>query len=151
MKAGTKVTLKNNETFKKAMPSGVLFEDLYCTFLVGGKSIQIEQINTVKGTYRQQAEAVRKLGFRLLAKRAAVGSAKHVRTRPMFSPAGPEGGAAGWLCSGRFVVVDDRITDEALARIWEIAGLRIGLCDWRPDSPKSPGPYGRFRVELRKV
>lgn len=142
MKAGAKVTLKNQETFKKASQSGIVFDNLYAQFLCHGKRIPVAAVNKIAGKFSEHSEAVLKLGFRLLAKRAKVGSAKHVRVRPMFS---------NWSATGTFLVVDDRITENALQQIWEIAGLRIGVGDWRPDSPQAPGPYGRFSVVVERM
>ena len=140
MKAGAKITFKNRETYKKIIPSAVLFEDLNAAFFNRGKQVRVPDIEAITGTYAEQAKAVLDLGFRLLAKRASVGQSKHVRVRPLFSD---------WSVEGQILVVDDTITKDCVERIFETAGLRIGLCDWRPDAPKSPGPYGRFRVTIK--
>lgn len=142
MKAGAKVTLKDRQTFKKAVPSGVIFSDLFVDFLVNGKKIPLTSVEGVKGTFQQQAEAVKALGFSLLVKRAKIGSAKHVRVRPIFK---------NWSAAGTFNVTDQRITETALKAIVNAAGLYIGIGDWRPDSPQSPGPHGCFTVELEKL
>jgi hypothetical protein len=142
VKAGAKVTIQKNETFKKAMASGITFDSVFATFLVNGKRIKFADCMAVKGTFSEQAAAVKKLGFRLMLKRAAVNGKKHVRVRPEF---------AKWTVETAITVTEDRITDKALRDIWVNAGLYIGLCDWRPDSPKSPGPYGKFSVEVQSV
>lgn len=140
VKAGAKVTLVKQESFKKAMASGIQFDAPFADFLVGGNHVKIADCIKIAGPFAAQAEAVKKLGFRLLVKRAAVNGKKHVRVRPMFS---------NWQLITTFTVLEDRITDDALRQIWTAAGLYIGLCDWRPDSPKAPGPYGKFSVELK--
>jgi hypothetical protein len=139
VKAGAKVVLKNAETFKKAMASGITFDSVFATFLVNGKQIKFADCMAVRGTFSEQAAAVKKLGFRLLVKRAAIKGSKHVRVRPEFGK---------WAVEAAITVTEDRITDAALREIWVNAGLYIGLCDWRPDSPKSPGPYGKFSVVI---
>lgn len=142
VKAGAKVTLQRQETFKKAMASGILFTDLYASFANNGKPIKYDDYMGVDGKFSEHATKVKKLGFELLVKRAAVGAAKHVRVRPMFR---------NWSATAQLTVVDDRITDEVLKKVWEYAGLMVGIGDWRPDSPKKPGPYGRFAVTLNKA
>ena len=77
----------------------------------------------------------------LFVKRAKVGTAKHVRVRPRFE---------NWTVSGRIIITNSEITYERLCEFFEIAGDRVGLGDWRPSS-KTPGPYGRFKAELRKA
>lgn len=144
MKAGAKITYKNKETYKKVVPSTILFLDLYAEFRYSGKPLEIGAVNAIKGAFPQHLAAVRKLGFDLLVKRAKIGQSKHVRVRPMFRD---------WTVSGEGLVADDSLisctgTDSRLAEIWRIAGMRIGLCDWRPDAPQSPGPYGRFTVAI---
>jgi hypothetical protein len=39
---------------------------------------------------------------------------------------------------------------ETLENIWLYAGKK-GLGDWRPSSPRHPGPWGMFRAEVREV
>lgn len=142
VKAGAKVSLKNQETFKKAMASGVVFDSTFAEFFINGKPLKIADCTNVKGKFADQATNVKKLGFKLMVKRASVGAAKHVRVRPEF---------ANWTATASFTITEDRITEDALKEIWTGAGLYVGLCDWRPDSPKSPGPYGKFSVELKLV
>lgn len=147
MKAAAKVSFKNQETYKKILPTGVIFHDVYCELRCGPSLVQvtrksIENFQTIDGTFADQCRVAKTLGFELMAKRAAVGSSKHVRVRPMFKK---------WQASGTVDVVDDRISSDTLAEIFTIAGRYIGLGDWRPDSPKSPGPYGTFSVELVKA
>lgn len=139
MKAGATVAFKGNQTFKKIVPAAIVFDELYAEFRTGEKQIRTADIEAIDGEFADQARAVLKLGFRLFVKRAKIGAAKHIRVRPYFSQ---------WTIDGTFLLVDDRITMPIVTQIWERAGLRIGLCDWRPDAPQSPGPYGRFTVIL---
>jgi len=139
MKAGARIMLDKKKTFKELSQSGLLFMDIFVPLLVNGKPLPIEKIVGIDGTFREQCEAAKKLGFELFAKRAAVGQSKHVRVRPQF---------ASWALEGSVTVIDDRISEDSLRRIFEIIGTQIGLGDWRPGSPKSPGPYGRAKAEV---
>lgn len=139
MKAAVQVIFKKQKTFKELSQSGILFDDAFYPLTFGGKTIAISAIKKIEGTFAEHAKAVKELGFELFVKRAGVNNKKHVRVRPLFRQ---------WSLGGTFTVVDAQITLEALTNIWGIAGPRVGLCDWRPGSPKSPGPYGRYATEL---
>ncbi len=82
------------------------------------------------------------MGFELFVKRAPVGQSKHVRVRPRFN---------NWKIVGTLVVGMDEISNDVLAKLFELAGNFAGLCDWRPSSPKSPGSFGRFETTLTPV
>ncbi|MFH1603653.1 MAG: hypothetical protein ABIH03_07080 [Pseudomonadota bacterium] len=138
-KAASKIILKKNETYKKLLSAAVVFDDLFCEFTFNGQQLLVAKIDAIAGTFSEHLAAVRQLGFELLVKRARIGNSKHVRVRPMFTD---------WAVAGELTVVDQQITTDVLREIWLIAGLRIGLCDWRPDSPQSPGPYGKSRVSV---
>jgi hypothetical protein len=142
LKAGARVTLSKQKSFKELTQCGILFEGFYATFLNNGKQIEWSAIDKIKGNFAAQSKAAQDLGFSLFVKRATVGQAKHVRVRPRFS---------AWSVQGEFLVVDEQVTDEVLESIWHIAGFYIGLCDWRPGSKTSPGPFGRSKAVLTKV
>jgi len=142
MKAGARVELQGKKTYKELTQCAILFDDLYIDFFVDGKKIPWKPVEAISGTFAEQCATARSLGFRLFAKRAAVGQAKHIRVRPRFE---------NWTAQGTFTVVDEQMKLEVLKKIWQIGGLYIGLLDWRPGSPKSPGPYGRFSVEVEKA
>lgn len=144
-KAGAQIPSKGKSTFKAASQSGLVILDEYCEFrAAGGKQIAMADIAALSGlTFSEQAAAVQKLGFKLLVKRATVGSAKHVRVRAKFD--------AGWTVSGVIEVLDPLITRDVLAEMFEIGGKKVGLLDWRPGSPKKPGPYGTFRSEVKAL
>lgn len=139
MRGAAKIELKGKETFKKLSQSGILFDDLYIDLFIDGKQIPFKDVEAIDGPFKTHADAVKDLGFKLLVKRAAVGQSKHVRVRPLFE---------NWTLKGSFLVVEEQITNKVLKEIWQKAGLQVGLCDWRPGSPRSPGPYGRFATEL---
>jgi hypothetical protein len=102
------------------------------------KAADIESIHPMT-KFREQVMAARRLGFNLYAKRAPIGQAKHVRVRPRFEV---------WEVSGQLKITHDAIDDAILQKMVKIAGEQSGLGDWRPSSPKSPGPFGQFKAEL---
>ncbi len=144
MKAGAMIgTGKRGATFKRRVPSGVLLDDEFYRLLVNGAELPISAIEKITSeTFADHAEAAKKLGFVLFIKRAAVANSKHVRVRPLFRH---------WAVTGTVTVIDDTITDDVLKDIFEAAGMYVGIGDWRPGAPKSPGPYGRFEAKLRRI
>lgn len=71
-------------------------------------------------------------------KAVTVSSSKVMRTRPMIP--------TGWEAEVEVELDTDLIDVEQFRDICDIAGLRIGLGDWRPGAPRVPGPFGRFEV-----
>jgi len=137
--AGSQLILKKQKTFKEISQSGLLITTEHCEFRANGKQVPVESIRALRAkTFRDQAEGVQKLGFRLFAKRARVGQAKHVRVRARFD---------SWSVSGRIQVLVPEITEDILTRLFDLAG-RVGLCDWRPGC-KTPGPFGMFTASVR--
>lgn len=140
--AGAKMTMKKMETFKAATQSGIVIDQEFLPMLVGGKPIAVADIGKLKTQpFEEQAAAVEKLGFKLDVRRAVVGKSKHVRVRPRFDQ---------WSVKGSLSVDEPAITTPVLGQLFEIAGNRSGIGDWRPSS-KSAGPYGRFTVQVREV
>lgn len=139
LKAAARVTLKGKKTFKELSQAAILFDEVFVAMTFDGRQIAIADCTKITGPFKDHAEAVKKLGFRLFVKRARVGQAKHIRVRPMFDK---------WRIEGSVTVIDDQVTERVLREIWRIAGLHIGCCDWRPGAPQSPGPYGRFSTKL---
>ena len=72
-------------------------------------------------------------------KAVSVASAKVMRTRPLIP--------TGWTAEIPVELDTDLIDVDTFESICDIAGLRIGLGDWRPGAPRVPGPFGRFIVE----
>jgi len=141
IKAGTRVILKNQKTYKQLVASSMLFNEMYIEFFNNGKPVLWKDIEGIKGTFSQQAKGAVALGFQLLAKRASVGQSKHVRVRPKFDH---------WTMRGMFLLLDEQL-EEVIHEIWNQAGMYVGGCDWRPGSPKSPGPYGKFAATITAV
>lgn len=143
MKAAAKVpTGKRGGSFKSQSQSGIMMLKPFMDFTTDGRSIPWKLIEKIDGDFASHCAAVRELGFELFAKRATVGQSKHVRVRPRFNK---------WEVVGELTVIDEQITKEVLKQIFEIAGSYIGLCDWRPSAPRSPGPFGRFASKIKAV
>ena len=139
-------TGRKGATFKAQSQSGIIIEASAWPLLVGPNKrvIKMTELDHLKNEsdYAKHEEEAVKLGFELFAKRARVGQAKHVRVRPKFDV---------WSCTGRVMVTDEEITTEVLDNILRFAGRYAGLCDWRPSSPKSPGPFGTFEATVKQV
>ena len=141
--AGAKISAKRG-SFKAMTQSGLLIATDFCEFTIaGGKQIRLSDILKFKeSVFAKHIEAVRKLGFDLLVKRAKIAQKKHVRVRPMFND---------WQVRGVITVSEQAITEDILQQLFEIAGRLVGLGDWRPSAPTSPGPYGMFSSALALV
>lgn len=135
---------KGNKTFKRETQSGIVINEIGWPIVVGGSTIpfsKIEPLTTEKDFSVHESTATA-LGFSLFVKRARINQAKHVRVRPRFDQ---------WSVSGTVTVLDDNITTAVLQNILTHAGRFAGVGDWRPSSPKSPGPFGRFTAEIKEV
>ena len=134
---------KNGKTFKAQTQSGMMTAEPAWAIEVRGKTIDAKQLYKLQSEmdFERHKAVVEKNGFSLFVKRAKIGSSKHIRVRPKFHE---------WTLRGRIDVWDEQITKDALMSILSFAGDYKGLGDWRP-SGRTPGPHGRFRVELQKV
>lgn len=143
MNGGTQVILKRQKTYKELSQSGILIATEHLRFEYGdGKQLLLSQVEKIRDLpFSKQAAEADKLGFRLFCKRAKIGNSKHVRVRPRFN---------AWKVSGELEVISDDLPFDKLELIFGYAG-RAGLCDWRPSSPKRPGPYGMFTAKCKKV
>lgn len=138
-------TGKGQTTFKRQSQSGIQVDDPSWPLLVGGSTVSFDPIKAMidNPDYKAHQQLAEKLGFELFAKRARItATAKHLRVRPRFNR---------WSCSGTITVLDEMITEDVLRNILVFAGRYSGLGDWRPSAPKSPGPWGKFSVELKEV
>lgn len=141
--AGAKISSKGKSTFKALSQSGLLISSDYCRFENNGEQIPIESIVAFRERpFAEHIVECRKLGFDLLVKRAAVGTSKHIRVRPRFD---------NWSVKGSIAVSEPAITENVLNQLFELAGRYAGLCDWRPSSPKKPGPYGMFGSTIAPI
>lgn len=142
--AGTQLIWKKQKTFKEKTQSGIQPLSEFFEFGHGsdGRSLNLSQLPGEDKKYVDQKKGCEALGFALFAKRAKVGQAKHIRIRPRFEQ---------WVVRGVVQVVDADISEEILIQLFQIAGS-AGLGDWRPSSPKSPGPFGMFSLSyLREL
>jgi len=137
-------TGKGQLTFKRQTQSGLVVDQSSWPLLVRGKVVDTAQFKALIGDndFEKHEKAAADAGFELFVKRAKIGQAKHVRVRPRFDV---------WSCTGTITVLDETITEEVLRRILSYAGIHAGLCDWRPSSPKSPGPFGKFSATIRAI
>lgn len=112
------------------------------------KKVPVSEIEKLaldeKATFEDHVKLAKKLGFELDVRRACLNrNSKVIRVRPKFR---------NWQVSGTLSVSDDNaISESDLGSLFEIAGNREGLGDWRPSSPKSPGKFGQFRSEVQKI
>lgn len=136
--AGSKISIGRMQTMKQ-LASLVLFKE---THLKLEPLIELDAVRGISGKFTEHIKAAEQLGFKLLVKRVAVGTKSHVRVRPMFSK---------WSTSATIETLDDDLTEERLKSLFDIAGQRVGVGDWRPSSPKRPGPFGRFSAEICKA
>jgi hypothetical protein len=137
-------TGKGQKTFKSLTQSGLIVDQSSWPILIHGHEIETNNIMELieNEDFHRHEEVVKSLGFELFVKRAKVGNNKHVRVRPRFD---------SWSCSGSITIIDDKISGKDLETILSFAGIYKGLGDWRPSSPKSPGPWGRFSVKIKKM
>jgi hypothetical protein len=133
---------KSGKTFKSQTQSGIAPEADW-ELSVNGQAIPIQHIHALKDVedFKAHRKAVEALGFSLFIKRAKIGTSKHVRVRPRFD---------SWSLYGTLSIMDEQITDEVLKDILTFAGQYKGLGDWRPGG-KTPGPFGRFTVVIKRI
>ena len=144
-KAAARIPLPNGrggKTFKELSQSGLLIEDEFCRFTTKGKQISLATLSQMADKpFKEQFDSVKDLGFELMVKRAKPpgSQSKHVRVRPMFK---------SWHVHGTITVTEPIIKADVLKQMFDIGGRYVGLLDWRPGSPQSPGPYGMYTCEL---
>lgn len=134
---------KNGKTFKAQTQSGMMVSESDWPVLVGGAPILFSEIAPLMKVteFAEHKATADRLGFMLFVKRAKVGASKHIRVRPRFNE---------WSARGTVTVWDKQITDAVLADVLRYAGQYKGLGDWRPGG-KTPGSFGMFTAEIRKV
>jgi hypothetical protein len=137
-------TGKRGATFKRQTQSGCVVNEIAWPIIVNGAPIQWKTLSDLMSVedFAVHEAACRDCGFELFVKRAKIQQSKHVRVRPRFD---------AWEASVTITVMDETITTDVLQNIMEYAGTYSGLGDWRPSSPKSPGPYGRFTSTVKAL
>lgn len=142
--AGAQMIMKRQKTYKEISQSGLLITSEFCEFRCRGKQLPITEIDWSvsrhgkAGSFAEQCERAESLGFKLFAKRAKIGTSKHIRVRPRFDD---------WFVKGSISIMAPELNKDIVQQLFEIAG-RVGLCDWRPGC-KTPGPYGMFSAKLK--
>lgn len=145
MGAGAEVKApRGRRSLKAQTQSGMAFAQPFLDFVVnGGRTIAIADLEPLhtEDEFEAHLSATRRLGFALDIRRARIGTSKHVRVRPIFD---------AWRAVGTLTVWDDALTSGVLETVFYLAGDRYGLLEWRP-SGRRPGPFGRFRAEIREA
>lgn len=141
-KAGTTMTLNGKKTYKSMSQSGMVIEQEFCEFTTAGRTVSIRSVEAFREeSFRVHCEEATKLGFRLFAKRARIGKAKHVRVRPRYD---------SWAVRGTLLVSEEEaLTKEVLEEMFYQAG-KVGLGDWRPGCD-TPGNFGMFEAKLKQI
>lgn len=94
-------------------------------YVVGDQGTDLVEI---KGKVTMRTDWVRLSG---------VGSTVTLRYRPDI---------AEWTTTLNIEYDADQISVEQITNLVQRAGYGAGIGDWRPSSPKKPGPHGRYRV-----
>lgn len=132
-------------SFKELSQTGMYAEPEYLDFSYSdGCKLAVADLAAIRdASFKEQADAVRDMGFRLFVKRAKVGANKHVRVRARFD---------SWKLKGAVVVTDKVITLGVLGTMFEVGGPG-GLCDWRTFCPVGGvvGRFGQYSAKLKKV
>lgn len=144
MEAGALVPVpggRSGKTFKSQSQSGMQIQEEMWPLLVDGKKIPMSKLAALltERDFEKHQEVARALGIDLFVKRASIGNTKHVRVRPKFHR---------WEASGTVVVWDDKISIVVVQDLFSLGGSYKGICDWRPSSKMSPGPFGRFSAKV---
>lgn len=146
--AGMKIPLKGNQTLKQLTQTAIRPASEFFTLQTGDKLDKLVPIKPIQllresdAPFSAHKAAVAKMSFSLDVRRAGLKSgSKVVRVRPRFD---------NWRVSGRIEIVEQEMTDERLETLFEIAGGKIGLGEWRPGG-KTPGVFGMFEAEVKQV
>lgn len=138
-------TGKRGGTFKSQSQSSILINEESWPLLVNGKTVSWADVVALgnEEDFEKHQKLAADNGFELFVKRAKVGMSKHIRVRPRIQ---------NWSCSGTVTILEEDIIDkDVLSMILSQAGRFAGLGDWRPSSPKSPGPFGTFTSTVEEL
>lgn len=135
---------KRSLTYKRQSQSGLVVNELLWPIVGQVGTVAWPAVNALCDVedFTAHQQFALDHGFELFCKSARIGQSKHVRVRAKFLQ---------WTISGTIMAMDDTITTNVLAEILTAAGRYAGLGDWRPSSPKSPGPYGTFTATIKEV
>lgn len=136
--AGSQIYIKRQKTMKEISQSGLLIVEEFCEFRTHGKQVDMGVIaGMAENSFTDQANAVRKLGFRLFLKPCRIQTSSHIRVRARFDE---------WEISGSIQVLAPELTQEVVRQLFDLAG-RVGIGSWRPGC-KTPGRFGMFKAEI---
>jgi hypothetical protein len=143
--AGKKVPgEKKNSSLKAITQSGIIVDQFAWPLLLDGKAVNWKAFTDLDlvNDFDQHEARAREHGFELFVKRAKVGQSKHIRVRPRFEK---------WSAVGTITVTEQSLKKEVLQDLLNVAGARVGIGDWRPGSPSSPGPFGQFTATIESI
>lgn len=143
--AGKKVPgEKKNSSLKAITQAGIIVNEIAWPLKIGGQYIDWSNIDNLRNEndFEKHEQAAVENGFELFVKRAKVGQAKHIRVRPRFKD---------WSVEGTVTITEQSLKKSVLVELLNVAGARVGLGDWRPGSPQSPGPFGKFKAEIQAI
>ena len=134
---------RSGKTFKAQTQSGCMCGEPFWSLLIRGKAVPLAPLMALEKEpdFDKHQGAAGAAGFMLFLKRAKINAAKHIRVRPRFDE---------WSASGTLNVWDEQLKEDVVREILSYAGQYKGLGDWRPGG-KTPGPYGMFEAEIKKL
>lgn len=142
LKVGGSIAIGGKKTLKAASQA-IYFDDAYLPLrLKDGRTLNADGLLGIKGDFGTQCDKATEMGFELFIKPCRVNNKGHIRVRPRFEQ---------WSVEGSFETDEDDLTTPRIKTLFETAGRRSGLGDWRPGSPSKPGPFGTFRAEIEEV
>lgn len=139
-------TAKGGKTLKEQSQSGLLFVSTHHPlFLLSDvprwRPVRFGDLDDKlhhEDDFTQHEAVVKALGFRLDVRRAKPQyNRSHVRVRPMFG---------NWRCVCHIEITDDVFTDKLVVDLFNLAGRRKGIGNWRPGVGKA-GSYGMFEAK----
>ena len=128
---------KEKGSYKSAVVSTIVVDQKYWELKVNENKIPIKPIFDLVEipNIDIHKQTVERLGFSLFE--------RIYNDRMSFIPR-----FDNWSCEGSVTVVDaDNITEKIFQEVVTQAGLS-GIGAWRPESPKSPGPFGTFNAKM---
>lgn len=145
IRSGAKRVPKGRGSYKETSQSNCVVDQSSWPLLICGNEVSSAPFTDLieNPDFSEHEKMTEKHGFMLFVKRAPIGQAKHVRVRPRFD---------NWSCQGTITINDtDAISGDIFKTILDQAGFYAGLGDWRPNSPKAPGPWGKYSVEIKEI
>lgn len=139
--AGSKLHLDHSVTAKQLITNELFLDDAYPNLYTGTplQRLSATSVEGISGSFDEQAAQVKELGFELNVQAVSSWKGKMVRVRPCFKQ---------WAIGFNFQVYHHALTLARLQEVFNRAGVMSGVGDYRPSSPKRPGPFGRFKAQV---